>query len=172
MSGMRRFFLVLLSSLLAVSCAVISKEAREDAEKDVSFRQLVENPSQHKGKIVILGGYILNARSAEGGVLIEVEQAPLSIWQIPKDRDQSEGRFVVVEKRSEDTASFKAGSAITVAGRVLGQMIPGTENCPGPCLKLESRELNVRWDPEVGGRGFVDFGNEFSSPWYFGGEFR
>jgi starvation-inducible outer membrane lipoprotein len=172
MSGMKRLLLVLLSSLLAVSCAVISKEAREEAEKDVSFRQLVENPSMHKGKTVLLGGYILNARSAEGGVLIEVEQAPLSTWWIPRARDQSEGRFVVVEKRSEDTGSFKSGSAITVAGRVLGQMIPGTEYCPHPCLKLESRELNVRWDPEVRGRGFVDFGSEFSSPWYFGGEPR
>jgi len=169
---MGRFLLVLLVGLFVDSCAVISKEVREEAEKDVSFRQLVENPSQYRGKTVILGGYILNARGGEEGVLIEVEQAPLSVWQIPEDRRRSEGRFVVIEKRNNDPAFFKEGSALTVAGTVLGQLIPGTESCPGPCLKLESRELNVRWDPEVRGRGFVDFGREFSSPWYFGGESR
>ena len=168
---MKKILFVVISGLLAVSCSVISKELRKEAQQGVPFRDLVENGSHYIGKTVILGGYILAARRGEGGVLIEVSQSPLSTWEIPEDRAQSEGRFVVIDKQTENLARFQKGLAITVAGRVLGQMIPGTENCPSPCLKIENRELHVRWDPgDPGGyrgRGFVDFGNEFSSPWYF-----
>ncbi len=173
---MRKILFVVISSLLAVSCSVISKEERKEAQQGVPFRELVENDSHYIGKTVILGGYILAARRGEGGVLIEVSQAPLSTWEIPGDRAQSEGRFVVLDKRTDDPARFQEGLAITVAGRVLGRMTAGTENCPNPCLKVESRELHLRWDPgDPGGyrgTGGVDFGKEFSSPWYFDAEPR
>jgi starvation-inducible outer membrane lipoprotein len=167
MSGMKRILFVVISSLLAVSCSVISKEVRKEAQQGVPFRDLVENTSHYIGKTVLLGGYILAARREEGGVLIEVSQAPLSTWEIPGDRARTEGRFVVIDTHSEDLAKFREGLAITVAGRVLGRMTAGTENCPNPCLKVESRELHVRWGPGVRGRGFVDLGNDFTSPWYF-----
>jgi outer membrane lipoprotein len=172
MSGMKRILFIVISSLLAVSCSMISKEARNEALQGVGFRDLVENTSQYVGKTVLLGGYVLAARQREGGILIEVAQAPLSTWDIPGDRALSQGRFVVIDKHSENPSQFREGLAITVAGRVLGRMTAGTENCPSPCLKVESRELHVRWEPgdptTNRGRGFVDFGSEFSSPWYFG----
>jgi starvation-inducible outer membrane lipoprotein len=171
MSGMKRILVVVISSLLAGSCSVISKEVRKEAEQGVPFRDLVENTSHYIGKTVILGGYILTARRGEGGVLIEVSQAPLSTWEIPGDRSRTEGRFVVIDKHSEDFAEFREGLAITVAGLVLGRMTVGTENCPNPCLEVESRELHVRWEPGSGGRS-VNLGNDFSSPWYFGGGSR
>lgn len=169
---MKRLLFVLISLLLAVSCSVISRELREDAQKGVSFKDLVENTSHYVGKTVILGGYILGAHRGEGGTRIDVSQAPLSTWEIPGDISQSEGRFVVIDKKSEDFDQFRNGLAITVAGKVLGRMTAGTQNCPSPCLEVESRELHVRWDVgETGGYrggGYVDFGNRFSSPWYYG----
>jgi starvation-inducible outer membrane lipoprotein len=173
---MNRILFLVISSLLAVSCSVISKEVRKEAEPNVRFRDLVENTSHYVGKTVILGGYILAARLGEGGVLIDIIQAPLSTWEIPGDRNQSKGLFVVIDKHSEDPARFRKGLAVTVAGRVLGLMTRGTENCPTPCLEIESRELHVRWEPgdptAYRGRGFVDIGNEFSSPWSFEAEPR
>jgi starvation-inducible outer membrane lipoprotein len=172
MIGMKRILFLVISSLMAVSCSVISKEVRKEAQKGVPFRDLVENTSQYIGKTVLLGGYILAARREDGGVLIEVSQTPLSTWEIPGDRAQTEGRFVVIDKQAENLAEFREGLAITVAGRVLGRMTPGTENCPTPCLKVESRELHVRWDLGVRGSGSVDLGKDFNSPWYFQGGSR
>jgi starvation-inducible outer membrane lipoprotein len=168
---MKRILFVVIASLLTISCSVISKEVREEALQGVGFRDLVENTSHYIGKTVLLGGYVLAARQGEGGILLEVSQAPLSTWEIPVDRALSQGRFVVIDKHSEDPGQFREGLAITVAGRVLGRMKGGTQNCPSPCLEVESRELQARWEPgdptAHRGRGFVDFGSEFSSPWYF-----
>jgi len=168
---MYRMLVLVVLSLLTVSCSVISKEVRKEALKDVTFTDLAESPSHYVGKTVILGGYILAARRGEGGVLIDVAQAPLSAWEIPGDRNQSEGLFVVIDKHSEDPAQFRKGLAITVAGRVLGMMTTGKGDCPGPCLEIESRELHLRWEPgdpvASRGRGFLDLGNVYSSPWSF-----
>jgi starvation-inducible outer membrane lipoprotein len=173
---MNRNLFFLISSLLAVSCTMISEKVRKEALQGVSFTELVESPSHYAGKTVILGGYILAARPGEGGVLIDVAQAPLSTWEIPGDRNRSQGLFVVVDKHSGDPSQFRKGLAITVAGRVLGVMTPGTENCPSPCLEIESRELHLRWEPgdptAYRGRGFVDLGDVYSDPWSFEAEPR
>ena len=39
--------------LLASGCAVMSKELRREAEKDLPFTEVFKNPELHRGKVVI-----------------------------------------------------------------------------------------------------------------------
>lgn len=110
----------LLCGLFLASCSVMSKDIRMDAEKDISFEFLKQNTDQYEGKTVILGGYILEIRNFREETRLLVLQAPLAIRDQPRDRDLSEGRFMVVLGGFLDPAVYEKGRKITIAGEVLG----------------------------------------------------
>lgn len=133
---------VLLTLVLAaatVSCSVISKDIRAEAEPRADFGALLENPDAFRGRTVILGGYILDIRIDGDRSLLRVLQAPLIMRDEPAVRSDSQGRFCLVQRGFLEPEIFRPGRKITVAGRVMG-MEPSSH---GPCLTLEAREIHL-----------------------------
>jgi len=127
--------------MLPVSCAVISKPVRSEAQAKLPFKTLVARADQFKGRTVILGGYILETRYLESETIIKVLQVPLKIGEEPGLKDSSEGRFLVYHRGFLDPEVYSKDRVITLAGEVIGT---GFENMGGgqiQYLKLRNREI-------------------------------
>ena len=129
--------ILVLAAAVTVSCSVISGDIRSEAEPRVAFPTLLETPDAFRGKTVILGGYILDARVLDGQTVLRVLQSPLIMRDEPRVKSDSEGRFCLVHRGFLEPETFRPGRKITVAGKVLG-MAPAPH---GPCLTLEVREI-------------------------------
>lgn len=116
---------VLLAVMFVVTgCApVISKNLREQVEKEISFKQVISNPDAYQGKMVIWGGVIIAAKNTKEGTLIEILQKPTDAQGRPKDVDRSDGRFLALYDRYLDAAIYAQGREVTVAGEIKGKRI-------------------------------------------------
>src|SRR3989339_664783 len=110
----------ILASVLA-SCSVMSQNIRKEAEPSISLDALRQNTEEHIGKTVILGGYILEVRNLPRKTHIIVLQTPLDFQERPKEKDQSQGRFIAIHDGFLDPAIYEKGRMITAGGPVLGR---------------------------------------------------
>jgi outer membrane lipoprotein len=114
----------ILIGWLALACMgcthVISESVRQQAQPPMSFAELRTNPEALKGRMVILGGEILQTTNLREGTRIEVLQRPLSESETPKLTDTTGGRFMAFCDEYLDPAVYAQRRRITVAGQVLG----------------------------------------------------
>ena len=136
------FILICLLSLTAtVSCTVISDQVRSEAESPVPFRKLIEDADQYNGRMVILGGYILETKNLASETILKVLQVPFRVGEDPDSRDLSQGRFIVYYKGFLDPEVYGKNRAITVAGRVMGSAVEKIGEERIQYLKIENREI-------------------------------
>jgi len=110
--------------LFVGGCApVISKELRTQIATEITFREVLENPDLHKGKVVLWGGVIIRAKNLKEGTLIEVLQKPADSRGRPKDVDESGGRFMALYDGYLDVAIYCQGRGVTVAGEIKGKRV-------------------------------------------------
>jgi outer membrane lipoprotein len=113
-------FLVLLHGCTyAISPTVANK-----ADRTILFEKLQADPEAYKGKLVILGGSILQITSLKKGSLIEVAQKKLDYWGKPERTHRTGGRFFIFYPRFLDPMVYSPGRDITMAGEVLGLSSP------------------------------------------------
>jgi outer membrane lipoprotein len=105
-------------------CApVISKSLREQVDRDLTFEEVLNNPAPHIGKVVIWGGDIISVTITKEGSQLKILQKPLDFENGPRPGDRSKGRFLALYDNFLDTAIYKEGRAVTIAGRIAGQRI-------------------------------------------------
>jgi len=105
-----------------VGCAsVISQRALNEVDQTLIFEQLLENPEAHKGKIVLLGGTIIETQNFSDRTLIVVLQRPLGFRKKPIAEDVSIGRFIIYALGFLDPAIYRHERKITVVGSVMGR---------------------------------------------------
>jgi outer membrane lipoprotein len=108
-----------LGMLLATACTpVISPQLMNQVDRNLTYRELAEEADAFKGKMVLLGGTIVQAVPKPNQTEIEVVQKQLSLAGEPYLTDRSEGRFLIVVDRFLDPAIYRSGRDITVAGEV------------------------------------------------------
>lgn len=108
--------------LLLVGCAsVISPRVRSEATPDLTLREVLGSPERYEGKVVIWSGTLLEARNTPEGTLLKVLQKPADYQGRPKFTDDSQGRFLALERRYLDPAIYAQGRAVTVAGEIVGK---------------------------------------------------
>ncbi|MBN1932770.1 MAG: Slp family lipoprotein [Desulfobacterales bacterium] len=127
--------------LITASCSVVSQRIRDEAMPAIPFKTLLQEIDKHVGEMVVLGGYILETENRVDETIIKVLQAPLTIRDEPKDRDFSEGRFIVIHKGFLDPEVYSKDRKITVAGIIVGCKSEKIETCPLKFIKIESREI-------------------------------
>lgn len=117
----------ILSVCLAVGsgCAAGPKPIPEalapQIDTSVSFAQLLENPDPHVGKLVVLGGQVLQAKRLPDSTRIEVLQLPMADSERPvSQRTSSQGRFLAYEKSFLDPATLSDQPQVTIVGEVTG----------------------------------------------------
>ena len=98
---------------------VISPQVMDQVDRSLDYRAIAADPAAAKGKMVLLGGTIVQAVPKPGLSEIEVVQKELDRWDAPRLTDRSEGRFIVTSERFLDPAVFSPGRGITVAGEVM-----------------------------------------------------
>ena len=106
------------------SCTpIISKELRTKVAKEITFKEVLENPEAYKGKVVIWGGVIIGAKNVKEGTLIEVLQKPGDREGRLKDVDESYGRFLALYNGYLDVVIYSRGREVVVAGAIKGKRV-------------------------------------------------
>ena len=109
--------------LLDACTPVISPQLMEQVDRNLTYGSLASLPDEAKGKIVLLGGTIVQTVPKPGETEIEVVQKQVSSSGEPYLTDKSEGRYLVVVNSFLDPAIYRSGRDITVAGEVQGSVL-------------------------------------------------
>ena len=109
--------------LLNACAPVISPQLMEQVDRNLTYGALASRPDEAKGRIVLLGGTIVQTVPKPNETEIEVVQKQVSSSGEPYLTDKSEGRYLVVVDRFLDPAIYRAGRDITVAGKAQGSVL-------------------------------------------------
>ena len=99
----------------------ISRELRHQAQKGLTFSEVLQNPSAHVGSIVIWGGVILETQNYPNGTEILALETPLEYRGKPVGARFSQGRFIAKTSKFLDPAVYVGGGRVTVAGEIIGK---------------------------------------------------
>jgi len=134
--------ITMAGSLLCAGCApVISQGALKEVDQTLSFEQVLENPQAYKGRIVLLGGDIIETQNLSDRTLIIVLQRSLGFNKKPKAKDVSRGRFIVYILGFLDPAIYRQGRKITVVGSVMGRELRTLGEIEYSYPVIEKKEL-------------------------------
>lgn len=124
-----------------------SDEVRSRIDKNAKFEEILAEPETCKGKVLVVGGKIIETNPKEGYTEIIVLQLPLSFDYSPSAVvESSKGRFILKVEGFLDPEIYCAGRKITTAAEVIGSenRMLGDINYRYPVLK--SLELRL-WAP-------------------------
>ncbi len=143
------------------ACApAISKQVREEAGEPVPFEALLTRTDDFKGRVVIIGGYILETLNEPGGSWLTVLQSPLDSQNRPESSDLSKGRFLVWSKEFLDPVIYTKDRRITVGGQVIGSQQRKLGSLTYQYPVIEAKEIHL-WSKEVEHIG------PYYDPWYY-----
>lgn len=114
----------LVGLLINSACSsTIPSKYRKQAESGVTLTTLSDRAGYYSGKVVILGGVIVEERRADDQVWLHVKNRPLDVDYHPH-RDASgieteSGHYWIVLKSQQLPPSYKNWARLTVVGRVL-----------------------------------------------------
>jgi outer membrane lipoprotein len=150
-----------ITSLLAcVACsAVISPPVRALVDPTLTYTQLTAHPEAYRGKVILVAGTIIEAVNTPAGTRLMVLQYPADSRSYPQTAAPSGGRFLVLTPAYLETAIYRPGRALTVAGEVQGQRALPVGEIVYHYPLLTPREMYL-W-PEGGAYPQVHFGFGF-----------
>ena len=150
MMNMRRFLGVAATLLLLfTACApAISKGMKDQVDKNLRFREVFSNPDAFRGRVVMWGGVIIEAKNQKEGTLLEILQKPLDWIGQPEDGDESEGRFLALYEGFLDTALYAKGREITAAGEIRGKRVQPMGEVEYSYPLMSAREIHL-WPERV-----------------------
>lgn len=118
---MKKLFVIIFILFLTSGCAhIISQETLKKTDAQITFKMLLSEPDAYKGRVVLVGGEIIETTNTQEGTLITVMQKPLDKFGIPVEKDISEGRFIISYPGFLEPKIYAPGKKITVAGEVIG----------------------------------------------------
>jgi len=145
------------------ACApAISKKVRKEAGEAVPFETLLKQTDGYKGRVVIVGGYILETVNETDGSWITVLQAPLDSQNRPKASDLSEGRFMVSSSEFLDPVVYGKQRRITVGGKVIGSQERKLGNLTYVYPVIEAMEIHL-WSKKG---EYIGPYYPYYDPWY------
>ena len=141
-------FLCLAAALAACVPKIIPDNVMEKVDASLTYAVVARDPEAHRGKVVILGGEIIEIRNLKEGTEIEVLQKPLGAGRAPRFVDTSEGRFFVTSPTFLDPAVYRPGRRVTVVGKVLGSRLRKVGDVERSYPLLEKDHLTL-WPREA-----------------------
>jgi outer membrane lipoprotein len=116
--------LAIFFTFLVMGCtAGISQQARSKVTYTGSFSALQKTPDAYKGKVVMLGGRIIEAKASSPLSELTVLQLAIGTSDRPKNSDKSEGRFIIQSKQLLDPAIYEKDMLVTVVGTLKGSKV-------------------------------------------------
>ena len=118
---MKKFFILVMVLGLLSSCThVISRAALKQVDAKITFADLLRDPNAYAGKVVLLGGIIVDTVNKQEGTLLEVYDTALDRQGRPVHTDVSEGRFLALYPGFLDGVIYRKGRRVTLTGTVVG----------------------------------------------------
>ncbi len=165
----------LLSGCAAGS--VVPASLQMQLDRSLTFAQLKESPDPYRGRLVLVGGEILDAKLLKQGTRLTILQLPLQDSQEPGlDRTASEGRFLAIQKEFLDPATLPEGTRVTIVGEVTGVTTLPLDETDYAYPTLEIKHLKVwpgwiAWPdasrPPMGPRANPYWG-PYAGPYWYG----
>lgn len=109
-----------LFSMLAGCSSTQKRPNRAGPYEKIPFPEILRSPEQYRGKVVKLGGLILDVVNKEEGSTLEILEQPLTWRGRPKIGDVSGGRFIVVFQEFLDREVYRTDKPLTVVGEIVG----------------------------------------------------
>jgi starvation-inducible outer membrane lipoprotein len=125
------------------ACSPIPSKFIKQAEPGTTLTAIINQPSAYSGKIVILGGVIVEERKTDGRMWLHIRNRPLDVDYEPHrdtSRTESESGFYWIVVDPQGLApSYKEWARLTIVGRVMppvpdGAMKSGVNQRPEPIL--------------------------------------
>lgn len=119
-------FLIAGLLLLLFGCSTTYQDTlppalAEQVESSLTFPQIKESPESFKGKFVLLGGEVLEAKRLKNRTQLTILQLPLNQEQEPTtELTQSQGRFIAEQEEFLDPATVPPGTRVTLVGELTG----------------------------------------------------
>jgi outer membrane lipoprotein len=121
MQNVMRGVVLLLSLSGCVNSHLVPSHLHSQVSRDISFADIKADPERFKGRIVVIGGHVLNAKRLKDQTEVEVLQLPLDRSDQPiANLMNSKGRFLAFSKAVLDPAAVPPGSYVSMVAEVLG----------------------------------------------------
>jgi outer membrane lipoprotein len=144
--------------LLAGGCAPpFSKELLASVDDTVLYADLQKDPERYRGKVLMVGGTIVETKNLQEGTQFELVQKPLESSGRPRATDESGGRFLVLSPKFHDAAVYMRGRPITFIAEVAGQRVQPLGEVSYRYPLLKARETHL-WTPYSGPRFSIGIG--------------
>lgn len=109
---------------MSVSCTshdyVVPEPFVRQVDRSLTFEQLQEYATSYVGKVVVLGGEVLNAKRLPEGTSVEIPQLPLDGSEPVMNMRQSLSRFLAVQKEFLAPAPLCERTRVMIVGEVTG----------------------------------------------------
>ena len=113
-----------MATFLLSACAgqsIIPLDIEKQVDQTLSFAQVKDAPAAHVGKVIVLGGEILDSMRLKEHTRLTVLQLPTGNNYAPTmNRTMSRGRFLAFQTEFLDPATVPSGTRITIVGKVSG----------------------------------------------------
>lgn len=121
---------------------------RQESYEKIPFSEILRSPERYRGKVVRLGGVILDVGNKEEGGILEILEQPLNWRGRPKLGDQSGGRFMVVLREFLDEEIYRSKRPVTVVGEIVGMKEAPMGETTYSYPLLSGREIRL-WEEEA-----------------------
>ncbi len=119
-------------------------ELQSYVQQRISFANVKADPAAYKGRIILLGGEVLNAKRLADRTRLEILHLPLNEFNEPvMNRTASQGRYLAFQKEFLDPATVPPGTRVTVVGEVTGTTEGDLDEMKYSYVTLEIRHLQV-----------------------------
>lgn len=116
--------LLIVAGLAVAGCApVISQQSLNAVDQEIRFQQVLEDPDDCEGTVMLLGGEIIKTENMPNKTIILALHRTLGYRQEPISDRGSKGRFIVSAPDFLDPAIYRVGRKITVVGTVIGKEV-------------------------------------------------
>ncbi len=132
-----RWSALLIGLMLSAGCAwtsTVPSKFVQQAEPGVTLTTLTDHPEAYKGKVVILGGVIVEEKRADGRIWLWIRNRPLDEDHEPhRDATHIEsesGHYWVMADLQGLPKDYRNWARLTVVGRVSNATVPRFEVPP------------------------------------------
>ena len=141
------------------ACTSIPRKFLRQAEPGVTLTMLASHPDTYRGKVVVLGGAVVNRREESGRIWLLVRNRPLDADYVPhlppSLNDPEAGEYWVVVSPEGLPKTSRNWSRLTVVGRVSDER--PAQHAPGTGQEPVLAALYLRgWGSGWGGYGLFE----------------
>lgn len=140
----------------------IPSQYLKQTEPGVTLTKLSKDPEAYRGKVVALGGVIVDQKPGDNRVWLRIKNRPLDVDYVPhmpiSNEGPEAGHYWVMVWNKDLPKDYQQWARMTVVGQVMGGKLAFTEEGSDERIKnvVISAMFLKGWDKRMGGYGVLD----------------